>query len=203
MNRDAAHGIAEAARWRLLGLLLERPRAGWRDEIDALAREVGAPELRAAAEAARAATEGAYLRLLGPGGAVSPREVAYRGLQDPGWGMSDVMRFYEAFAYRPRAEDPPDHVAVEVGFVGYLHLKEGLARASGDDRAAETTRAAREEFLARHLAPVAGAFARRLAAGGSYLATVAALLAACVPPSAEQPAAADPDLGGCGSCPES
>jgi hypothetical protein len=48
--------IAEAATWRLLGLLLERPRAGWHAEVAALAREIADPALNGAAQSAQAAT---------------------------------------------------------------------------------------------------------------------------------------------------
>jgi hypothetical protein len=188
--------IVEAARWRLAALLLERPRAGWFDEIRALAREVDDPGLRAAVETAQDATEGDYLALLGPGGAVPAREVGYRAGRDPGWLLSDVARYYEAFAYRPRAEDPGDHLAVEAGFVGYLWLKEALARSAGEDDAADVTAAARRVFVAEHLAGVAQAFARTLLAAGdaSHLAGAAAVVASLVP-DARSPArpAADAD----------
>lgn len=55
--------------------------------------------------------------MLGPGGLASPREVAYRGMGDPGQILSDILAFHEAFAFRPEAEEPPDHVAVEAGFL--------------------------------------------------------------------------------------
>jgi hypothetical protein len=200
MTRDAAEGIAEAARWRLLGLLLERPRAGWREEVAALAHEVRDAPLASVADAARAEREGRYLALLGPGAPVSPREVAYRGLADPGWVLADLRRFYDAFAYRPRVEDPIDHVAVEAGFVAYLLLKEEAARAGGDETGARTTRAGREAFVHAHLAPMAGPLARALAAcGDSALAAAAALLAARVP-AGDAPAPA-PDADPCGGCP--
>ncbi|MFI5397921.1 MAG: molecular chaperone TorD family protein [Candidatus Binatia bacterium] len=192
--------IAEAAEWRLLGLLFERPHATWREEVAALAREVGDTEIRAAAEAARDATEGDHLALLGPGGAVSPREVTYCSFADPGRVLADLAAFYEAFGFHPCAEDPIDHVAVETGFVGYLLLKEEFARAHGDRGAAEATVAARHHFLETHLALLAGPFAERLGAcGPSYVACAAGLLAARVPKT--RPAAPEPDTpGGCGAC---
>ena len=193
--------IAEAARWRLAGLLLERPRAGWLDEVRALADEVDDAALRAAAEAAREASEGDYLALLGPGGAVPAREVGYRAGRDPGWLLADVARFYEAFAYRPRAEDPADHFAVEAGFVGYLWLKEALARSAGEHDAADVTAEARRVFVAEHLTGVAQAFARALvgAGDGSHLAAAAAVVASLVPEGPWTPP--PPEDGDEGSCP--
>jgi nitrate reductase assembly molybdenum cofactor insertion protein NarJ len=157
-----ADGIARAARWRLLGLLLERPRAGWSAEIERLAAEIDDPTFRAAASAARDTSEGEYHALLGPGAPLSPREASVLGLGDPGWNLSELARFFEAFGFVPRAEDPPDHVAVEVGFVGFLELKESLAWAYGDAEAAQTVAAARSAFVARHLAPLVARLERAL-----------------------------------------
>lgn len=177
---ESRRALAEAARWRLMGLLLERPRPGWHEEVEALAREVESPELRSAAEASRRATEGSYLSLLGPGGSVSPREVAYRGREDPGRLLSDIAAFYEAFAFSPDSEDPIDHIAVEAGFVGYLHMKEAYALAQGDEEAASVTAEALGKFLEDHLGTFAEPFARRLesleSSGASYLAETAGLL---------------------------
>lgn len=171
--------IAEAAAWRLMGLLFERPRPGWHEEVRALAREVDDPDLRSAAEEARDAREGAYLSLLGPGGAVSPREVAYSGSADPGAVLADLAAFHRAFAYAPRAEDPIDHAAVEIGFAGYLRLKEAYARVRGDREEAETAAGALSRFTESHLRTFAGPLARRLKGGGlSYLSRAARALVA-------------------------
>jgi hypothetical protein len=198
MNREA---LREAARWRLAGLLLERPRAGWHEELVQLATEVGDDELTAAAATAGLASEGAFLAVLGPGGFASPREAAYCGLRDPGWLLADIGRYYEAFAYHPRAEDPADHVAVEVGFVGYLLLKEALASASGDTDAAEVTADARRAFIAEHLAPLVTSLAERVEPFGDHLAAVTSWLRTRLP--AVRPAVPvdeDPLVEGCGGC---
>lgn len=170
--------LREAAAWRLLSLLFERPRAEARAEIAAIAAEIDEPALREAAGAATEASEGLYLALLGPGGPVSPREVAYRPLEDPGRILSDLTAAYEAFAYRPRTEDPIDHVAVEAGFAGYLTIKESYAIAAGRREEAEVAREARAAFLRDHLAPLARGIAERLAGNGVYLERAAAALAA-------------------------
>jgi len=196
--------IAEAAAWRLLGLLLERPRAGWHAEVAALALEVADPDLRAAAQAAQMATEGEYLHLVGPGGVASPRAVAYAGYQDPGRVLAEIAEFYKAFAFQPRAEDPIDHVAVAAGFVGYLALKEAFAEASGNNVAAKTTAEARQRFVETYLVMIAHPFAERVAlAGPSYLMEVAQALAARVPaPTDPTLLAPDEDVPAeCGACP--
>jgi hypothetical protein len=158
-----AEAVATAAAWRLIGLLLERPRGDWHEQVAVLAREVHTPTLRAAARAAADAREGAYLSLLGPGGAISPREIAYRGLHDPGQVLAAVAGFYGAFAYRPSSEDPIDHAAVEAGFVGYLRLKEAFALARGDVEGAGTSRDGAARFLEEHVRYWATPLAKRLA----------------------------------------
>jgi hypothetical protein len=195
MSRARTHRVPEerqlaaAAEWRLLALLFSRPRPGWREEIGALALEVRDPGLRAAASATQDAREGTYLRHMGPGGSVSPREVTYRALEDPGWVLADIARHYEAFAFRPCAEDPLDHITCEADFVAHLLFKEALARARDDAEAARVTADARTQFLARHVATIAGPFAERLAgAGPTYLVEAARLRAARVPSPPRPPA---------------
>lgn len=163
--------LAEAAAWRLTGLLLERPRAGWAEEVEALAREVkDAPRLLAASKAAGDATEETYIGLLGPGGFISPREVAYKKKEDPGRLLADISGFYEAFAFQPEAEDPADHISVQAGFVAYLHLKQAYALAQGEEEAASVTADAIRSFLESHLGTFAGPFAEALRPSGvAYL----------------------------------
>jgi nitrate reductase delta subunit len=186
--------IAEAAEWRLTGLLLERPRRSWHEEIARLGRELQDPQLRAAVAAARTATEGEYLRRLGPAGLVSPREVAYRPFADPGQLLAQLSTVYAAFAFRPHVEEPIDHIAVEVAFVGYLLLKEAFAAARDDRTAAATTAAARRGFIETHLAGFAGELAQRLQnVGASYLLATARALAGRVP--ASLPAGSVPRAG--------
>jgi nitrate reductase assembly molybdenum cofactor insertion protein NarJ len=181
--------LAESARWRLTGLLFERPRPGWHEEVRALASEVGDERLAAAAHAARDADEGTYLAILGPGGAVSPREVAYRNMGDPGKILSELRGFYDAFGFHPKAEDPPDHVAVEAGFIGFVKLKQAFAAARGDTEGERTTREAAQVFVERHLGSFAGDLAERLNGMPDYLERAAAVLRqACPPPVPARPA---------------
>lgn len=177
--------LREAAEWRLLGLLFERPRDGWSREVLLLSREVADPEIGAAADAAREeATEGTYLAVVGPGGSVSLREVTYRGMEDPGRIIADIGAFYEAFAFRPETEEAPDHLAVEAGALGYLSLKEAYARARAADDEAEVTAQAAARFREEHLSALAWPVADRLQrAGVRYLALAAAALARRAGPS--------------------
>ena len=152
--------VAKSAEMRLISLLFSRPSPA-RGEIAALAAEIPAGPLREAADRLAGLDEPVYVAIFGPGGPVSPREVAYSRL-DAGRIVSDVAAFYDAFAYRPKAEDPLDHVAVETGFVAFLHLKEAFAAARGDAEAAGVTAQARDRFTAEHLGPLAGGIVRRL-----------------------------------------
>ncbi len=171
--------LAQAAGWRLLSALLERPRDGWRKEILALARETADGELAACARRiAEDASEGAYLAVLGPGGAASPREVAYRPDSDPAAILAQLHALYQAFAYRPAAEDPPDHIAVELGFAGFLVLKRAFAEQCDDAASATLVAEGLALFRAEHLDAFAAALAERLRASDSYLRPLSAPLAA-------------------------
>lgn len=189
-NDEVRELLRASLRWRLAGLLLRRPRSGWREEIAALSREAGDPALAAAAACAGKASEGTYLALVGPGGAVSPREVSYRPLEDPGRLLAEIAAFHEAFAYRAGAEDPRDHVAVAADFVGFLTLKEAYARGDGRAGDARTTREARERFISRHLRATVRGMMRRIdgvaVPAEQVPAALAALATLAGPPSPEE-----------------
>ncbi|MGE5306921.1 MAG: molecular chaperone TorD family protein [Alphaproteobacteria bacterium] len=170
--------LAHAAAWRLASLLLERPRPQWRTEITQLAAEVDAPKLRCSAAETEQATEELYHRLFGPGGAVSPREVSYCGLEDPGQVMAQLASFYQAFSFTPRREESIDHISVEAGFVGYLFLKEAYAELQGDAEAGGITKDARERFIHEHLQRCTQGIVDRLSDSPLYLKKVLSWLAA-------------------------
>jgi nitrate reductase assembly molybdenum cofactor insertion protein NarJ len=174
--------LVESARWRLLGLLFERPRTGWHAEVRALASEVRNERLNAAARTTRNVDEGSYLAVLGPGGTVSPREVAYRRMGDPGKILAGLHAMYEAFGFEPKAEDPPDHVAVQAGFVGFMKLKQAYAAAGNDEAGERMTREAIATFTTEHLGGFVGEMAQRLEdAALEHLARAAAILGELCP----------------------
>ncbi len=154
--------LREAQDWRLLGLFFERPRNDWWQEVAELADSSQDEALRAAAQATPGAGQGAYLARLGPGGVLSAREAGYRKTTDPSQLLFEIQTAYEAFAYVPVAEDPPDHLAVECGFVGWLRLKEAYALASGDAESASIASDAAKLFQSRHLAAMAEPLCVRL-----------------------------------------
>jgi hypothetical protein len=179
--------LREAAEWRFLGLLFERPRSEWHEELRRLSGESGDDETRAIAEQAAGATEELHLHLIGPGGLASPREAAYRCLHDPGWILADLKAFHEAFAFKADRENPPDHAACLASLAGYLKLKEAYALASREDDAASLASRAFKSLIADHLRWMAEPMAARLAAAGpSYLAKAARLLADRAGPAPEQ-----------------
>jgi hypothetical protein len=178
LNGSVAATLEQAARWHLLGRLFERPHGSWWADVGALRESCGDQGLLAAAHEARLALEGDYLAALGPGGLVSPREVAHRPLADPGALLAELQAIYAAFAYVPAtlADEPPDHVAVEAAFVAFLRLKQAYAQARGDADRAELCARAAAQFENDHLRVLSGPLARRLADGPRHLALAAQAL---------------------------
>ncbi|MDX1982259.1 MAG: molecular chaperone TorD family protein [Bryobacteraceae bacterium] len=192
--------IREAAEWRLISLLLECPSGPeWRLQVAALGRESADPVLRAAAEAARdEASEGVHHSIFGPGGPAPAREVSYHDNIQLGYLMSELVNYYQAFAYQPKVEEPEDHVAVETGFIGYLRLKQAYALAGDDAEAEAVTREAAKQFLDDHLSRVAQPLAASLAQSGvSYLAQVSGALLKRVGPPKGLPVMPQPEPADC------
>jgi hypothetical protein len=183
----AAALLQAAAQWRLIALLFEPPEGEWRGQIAGLAAEVDDPQLQQAAGAALGeATCTLYHSTLGPGGPAAAREVSYLRAILPGPMLSELAAFYEAFGYRPALAEPPDHVAVEVGFVAYLRLKEAYAVAQEQWEHAAMVSEAAGQFQQEHLAQLAEPLAASLAASGiDYLHRISAALLERVGPRPE------------------
>lgn len=170
--------LRSAAEWRLLALALECPGETWQAQMDDLGAEVEDADLKQLAQHARqeAAPE-LYHTVFGPGGPAAPREVSYVRSIQPGQVIADVQAFYDAFAYCPTLDEPPDHIAVELGFLGYLHLKAAYAASCGDEERTATATGAMLRFTARHLASVAVPLAKLLETSEiRYLALAAAAI---------------------------
>ncbi|MGC8762707.1 MAG: molecular chaperone TorD family protein [Acidobacteriota bacterium] len=156
--------LQEATAWRLLGLLFEEPGEGWAREAASLAATLPGEEVLCRA-AARAREEGSpvlYQSLLGPGGPVTPRETSHRPELLPGPLLAEISAYYDQFAYHPALREPPDHVAMECGFLGYLRLKEAFARESGFEKQVRTVADAFGHFREDHLREMAEPFAASL-----------------------------------------
>jgi nitrate reductase assembly molybdenum cofactor insertion protein NarJ len=180
--------LREATEWRLIGLLFECPTDGWREQIAALAAETADADLQAAARAAQLeAGEGLYHSIFGPGGPAPAREVSYRQWAQPGYLLSELAAYYDAFAYQPHTSEVPDHISVETGFVAYLRLKEAYARAKLDNAHAEITAEAACGFINEHLSHLAAPIAASLTASGvEYLSRTGAALLQRVGPARQQ-----------------
>lgn len=177
-DRAVVEPLRDAASWRLLGRLFECPDEAWRQDVERLRLEAEPGDLqRAAAAAVAVATEGLYHSIFGPGGPAPAREVSYHDTLELGSLMSELVNWYDAFGYRPATTEPPDHIAVEIGFASYLRLKEAFALARGRADEAAAARCAFSAFRAGHLAAMAGPLKAALAASGiDYLATAARVL---------------------------
>jgi nitrate reductase assembly molybdenum cofactor insertion protein NarJ len=152
-------------------VLLERPARDWDETVKRLAHDAADTDLRPVAAAAEGATEGHYLSAFGPGGIVSPREIAHTKTRDPGRVLAQIGAMYDAFAYRPQTEETPDHISVEAGFVAYLRMKEAFAVAREEDEAARVASEAAAAFVEHHLSTFVQPLAERLAAEpDAYLA---------------------------------
>jgi nitrate reductase assembly molybdenum cofactor insertion protein NarJ len=206
LDRPVEQLLREAAEWRLIGLLLECPGPGWSARVSGLAGEVTDPDLVEAAElAGQQASEGLYHSTFGPGGPAPPREASHRDTLQLGYLVSELEAFYAAFGYLPSSCEPPDHVAVEAGFVAYLKFKEAFAAACGDSDAAEIADQACREFLQEHVASTAEPLQSMLEASDvPYLAAVGRALGRRAGPArtrflvlADQRVADDGDSFGC------
>ena len=180
--------LREAAEWRLLGLLFECPSPNWCEQIAELAAEVADTDLKAAANVAqKEASEGLYHSIFGPGGPAPGREISYRDWTQPGYLLSELTSYYDAFAYQSKIVEAPDHVSVEAGFVAYLKLKEAYADAIADDEHAAVTREAGQQFIKEHLSMMTEPLARSLEHSGvEYLALAGKALLARVGPKRDQ-----------------
>ena len=177
--------LKEAAEWQLLARLFECPSSEWDADICRLAAEIGDDALCAAAAAAgKTATEGQYHSVFGPGGPAPPREASYRETLELGSLMSKLAGYYDAFGYAPVSSEAPDHIAIEVGFVAYLTLKEAYALAIGDAERAALAADAGARFRTEHLANVAAPLAALLANSHlEHLAQASRVLASRVGPA--------------------
>jgi len=185
---DASAVIKQAATWRLASLLFECPAADWSEQVASLARETTDPTLvRAAESARREAAPELYHSTFGPGGPAAPREVSYRRGVLPGAALAELCDLYAAFGYRPSVDEPPDHIAVETGFVAYLRFKQAYALANGDQPHAEFCDEIARDFIREHVARVAGPLADALAASGiTYLAATAEVLRSLAGPASSE-----------------
>ena len=203
MTSDESVLLREAAEWHLIGLLFQCPDNEWQRQIAAVAAEVGDPLLKKAAQLApQEATGGLYHTTFGPGGPASAREVSHRDAVQPGQFLAELRAFYEAFAYRPKLSEPPDHVSIEVGFIGYLRLKEAYAKSSGAIEEAAISADAAKVFVEDHIATIADPLAKAIEPSGlRYLSLAARALRQRTGPSPARNFGPGPDSPVVGNAP--
>jgi TorA maturation chaperone TorD len=163
--------LEQSAMYRVLSLVFQPPRPETGKELYALAVVVpGALGEDLAKLAGHAVNEATYHALLGSSGICPDCESDYEvnALGGKGPLLADVSGFYQAFRFDPTWELrlPPDHIAAELGFLGYLALKEASASARGLEYQAGTCRDAAATFVRDHLGRWASAFCERLQAAG-------------------------------------
>lgn len=170
--------IREAAEWRLIGLMFECPNDGWKVQVKDLAKELRDSKLKTAAEfACIEASEGLYHSIFGPGGPAPPREVTYRSWVQPGYLLSELSTYYDAFSYRPKSFETPDHISVETGFIAFLKLKEAFALSCGEKDNAKIAAKASEDFIREHLSKFVQPLTKSLSCSSvEYLALASAAL---------------------------
>jgi nitrate reductase assembly molybdenum cofactor insertion protein NarJ len=169
MNTDSGQNnlLREAAEWRLISLLFECPTKGWREQVAALAGEITDEDLKLAANAAQdEATEGLYHSIFGPGGPAPAREVSYRDWVQPGYLLSELSGYYNAFSFHPATQEVADHVSVEAAFIAYLRLKEAYALDCFDSEHASVTAEAAQNFIKEHLSNMVEPLSHSLALSG-------------------------------------
>jgi TorA maturation chaperone TorD len=152
---DVNAWLERAANWRMASLLFSEPHADRAAELTELAALVSEPaRAGAAALAADTALRGDdYYPVLGPGGCPATESAYDRAaIANRGPLIADVAAFYEAFVYPPRFTCglAPDHVAVELDFLGFLALKVAFALDQNRQEESVVGRAAYREFLDAH-----------------------------------------------------
>lgn len=178
--------LQRSAGWRVASLLFQEPDTARAAELNALAVVVPEPVRAGAQQLAEETALRAddYFRVLGPGGCPASESGYDRAaMANRGALIADVAAFYEAFAYPPRltSDLAPDHIAVELDFLGFLALKIAFAVHDGGAEQSEVARAAYVEFLEQHPAFWIGELRARLEAGGhASFASAAAWVSALV-----------------------
>jgi len=147
--------LSRAVSWRFGSLLFQEPHPARSVELRALmallppALELGAEPLAADTDA----RNDRYFAVMGPGGCAAT-ESAYdlAAMANRGPLIAEVSAFYGAFEYPARltSDLAPDHLVIELDFLGFLALKVAYALHEGRVEEREIAEAAYVDFRDRH-----------------------------------------------------
>lgn len=158
LDEPTARDLQRAATYQFLALLFLPPTAEVLEELPVLAGALP-DHLRADGQAlaahAGAEVEHEYHALLGGSGRCRDCESDYQANALGGKGplIADVAAFYRAFRFSADGLClAPDHIAVELDFLGYLAMKSAYARHAGLSDEREICESAADSFLRDHLA---------------------------------------------------
>jgi len=179
MIKDRERLLAEADIYRLLSLCFAYPDRETRETIHSLAVEMGEAigslpfdihrEFLSFMDSLKGLPlgemEGEYTELFMTRMLCSPYETAYgRGGLDKVRILSDIGGFYKAFglSISDKDSDMPDHIAIEMEFLGLLSIKEAYGLEQGLKEMVDVCASAKRIFLEDHLGRWTAAFCRNL-----------------------------------------
>lgn len=157
LDEQTLRDLERASTYHFLALLFLPPTIEVLDELRVLAGALPG-DLRADGEALAAGAgpevELEYHALLGGSGRCrdceSDHEINALGGKGP--LLADVAAFYRAFRFAAELRLAPDHIAVELDFLGFLAMKTACARHAGLTDEREICEAAAASFQRDHLA---------------------------------------------------
>lgn len=161
MDDDIAPLLLRAARYRALSLLFLPPTDATGLELQALAADLMAHDrglaepLEALAADADATLGNLYHLAMGPTGAVRDCESDYEVNPLGGKGplLADIAGFYQAFLYEDVSVHGLglDHLSAQLGFVGWLALRQAFARHTLETEGEALCEGAARSFVGAHL----------------------------------------------------
>jgi hypothetical protein len=155
----------QAGDWRLIAILLEPPRPGWRRKLRDASKNTVDPELRTAARLAqREGQQHVHASLFGSDGLLRCRESAHRPRHDRQPMMADLHGMAKAYGFDGFGENPTDHIITLAPFMAHLMEAQLEARTRGDTGEAIYLAGAADWLRGAHLAWFAEDLARALTA---------------------------------------
>jgi nitrate reductase assembly molybdenum cofactor insertion protein NarJ len=168
-----------AVEWKLLSLLFMRPTKNWIARLNLAVRETKNAELQVTVKAAKNESFpiDLYETTFSPEGMLSLRESTYNKNISFEHYFTQLPALYEKFDYQPEFSGSPDHLAIELGFVSHLCLKQAFGKILGHHERSKIEGDVSERFIQTHLCSVAMPVAHALQKNSeSYLLMAAIIL---------------------------